>query len=101
VDEADLALMSRAGHYATEVLQFVVLYKAVDIATIVSVGSISGAEAVFRDGEIGLSDMSRVFAHEGKDTKNLGNNKYSDNPRAQTTRYGCWKHEAQMSCCVS
>ena len=80
MDEAALALTNRAGQHATEVLQFVVLNKAVGIAAIVTVVSSSCADAILREGEIGLRDMSGVFAHEGKDSKDLGNNEQSDNP---------------------
>jgi hypothetical protein len=93
VDQAALALTDRAGQYATEVLQFMMLHEAVGVAVIVLVGRVSSADAVLRDGEIGLSDMSGVFAHEGKDTKNLGNKKYSYNQRTQAVRYGRWKHQ--------
>ena len=91
--EADLALTNRAAYYAAQVLQFVVLHKAIGIAVIMTMMSISGANAILRDGEVGLGDMSGVFAHQGNDTKNLGNKKYSYNPRAQTARCGCWKHQ--------
>jgi hypothetical protein len=77
VYEADLALTNRAAYYAAQVLQFVVLHKAVGIAAIMTVRSSSGANAFFRHGEVGLSDMSGVFAHDGNDTENLGNKKYS------------------------
>jgi hypothetical protein len=93
VDKAALALTDRAGQYTAEVLQFVVLHKAVGIAVIVRVGHISGADAILSDHEIGCSDMSGMFAHERKDTKNLRNQKYSDHPRAQMARCGCWKHQ--------
>jgi hypothetical protein len=92
VDKAALVLINGAGQYATEILQFVVLHKAVGIALIVPVGGISGADAILSDGEIGLRDMSGVSAHEREDTKNLGKQKYSDNPRTQTARGGCSKH---------
>ena len=80
MEEAALVWIGRAGQYAAEVLQFVVLHKAVGIAAIVTVVSSSRADAILREGEIGLRDMSGVFAHEGKDSKDLGNNEQSDNP---------------------
>jgi hypothetical protein len=96
VDEAALALADRTGQYATEVLQLVMLHKAIGIAVKVPVGRISITDAMPSESEIGFSDMSGVFAHERKDTKNLGNKKYADNPWTQTARCGCWKH--QVSC---
>ena len=93
MEEAALVWIGRAGQYAAEVLQFVVLHEAVGIALIMPMGGMSGADAIFRDGEIRLCDMSGVFAHEGKDTKNLGNEEYSHNQRTQAVRYGRWKHQ--------
>jgi hypothetical protein len=92
MDEAAFALTDRADQHTTEVLQLVVLHKAIGIAVVVPMGS-SGADAILREGEIGFNNMSGVFAHEGKDSKNLGSKKYPDNPRTQTACCGCWNHK--------
>jgi hypothetical protein len=95
MEEAALVWIGRAGQYAAEVLQFVVLHEAVGIALIMPMGGMSGADAIFRDGEIRLCDMSGVFAHERENTKNLGKQKYSDNPRTETARCGCGKNQTR------
>jgi hypothetical protein len=95
MQEAAPVWIGRAGQYAAEILQFVMLHKAVGIALIVSMGSMSGADAIFRDGEIRLCDMSGVFAHERENTKNLRKQKYSDNPRTETARCGFEKNQTR------
>jgi hypothetical protein len=95
MEEAALVWIGRAGQYAAEILQFVMLNEAVGIALIMPMGGMSGTDAIFRDGEIGLRDVGGVFAHERENTKNLGKQKYSDNPRTQTARCGCGKNQTR------
>jgi len=46
VDNAALTLINRAAQNATEILQFVMLHKAVAVALIVLMGRVSGADAI-------------------------------------------------------
>jgi hypothetical protein len=95
VEEAARVWINRAGQDAAEILQLVVLHKAVGIALIVPMGGLSGTDAILSDGEIGLRDMSGVFAHEREHTKNLRKQKYSDNPRTQTACGGSSKNQTR------
>ena len=51
------------------------LHKSIGITAIVPMRHIAFADAVLRESEVGLGDVSGVLAHQRKNTKNLGGEK--------------------------